>query len=88
MRFTYVSDVAQIGRSRLAGGDEVGPSAARQERPCVTQGAQESHCPHLRSADVLLSSSGAFHTLPEGGLGGGGAAEASDTADRAVVRGL
>lgn len=83
MRFTYVSDVAQIGRSGLT--DEVGRSAARQERPCVTQGAQKSHCPHHRSADVLLSSSGAFHTLPEGG---GGAAEASDTADRAVVRGL
>lgn len=51
--FTYVSDVAQLGRGRLAEVDEVGCSAACQERPVRNE---------LRSADVPLSSSGAFHT--------------------------
>lgn len=43
------------------------------------QAAQKTHCPHLRNADVLLSSSHSTLT---------GSREPSDAADRAVVRGL
>lgn len=56
MRFTYVSGVDRTQQTSRGRGGWMFC------RSCVTQRAQKSHCPHLRSADVLLSFSGEFHT--------------------------